>query len=119
MVPHILGRSLKTTYFDIRKLDTSPAAAPTANNWGCESASASSKYVASVSTDDNGVVTVVATGFNNTAIDAQTIQLTPYKDATTTMATTMIGGASIFAWKCGPGASNPMPSKYLPGSCRG
>src|SRR3972149_5928332 len=90
--------------------------APTANNWGCESASATSKYVASVSTDDNGVVTVVATGFNNTAIDAQTIQLTPYKDATTTMATTMIGGASIFAWKCGPGASNPMPSRYLPGS---
>ncbi|OGA08777.1 MAG: hypothetical protein A3H33_08940 [Betaproteobacteria bacterium RIFCSPLOWO2_02_FULL_65_20] len=64
------------------------------------------------------MVTVVATGFNNTAIDAQTIQLTPYKDATTAMAATNMG-TSIFAWKCGPGASNPMPSKYLPGSCRG
>jgi type IV pilus assembly protein PilA len=92
--------------------------APTANNWGCESASASSKYVSSVATDANGVVTVVATGFNNTAIDGMTIQLTPYKDATTAMVATNMG-SSIFQWKCGPGASNPMPSKYLPGSCRG
>jgi type IV pilus assembly protein PilA len=92
--------------------------APTANNWGCESASAASKYVASVATDANGVVTVTATGFNNTAIDGMTIHLTPYKDATTAMVATNIG-ASIFQWKCGPGTSNPMPSKYLPGSCRG
>jgi type IV pilus assembly protein PilA len=42
----------------------------------------------------------------------------PYKDATTAMAATNMG-SSIFQWKCGPGASNPMPSKYLPGSCRG
>jgi type IV pilus assembly protein PilA len=92
--------------------------APTANNWGCESASASSKYVSSVATDANGVVTVTATGFNNTAIDGMTIQLTPFKDASTAMVATNMG-SSIFQWKCGPGASNPMPSKYLPGSCRG
>ena len=92
--------------------------APTAGNWGCESASASSKYVASVATDDNGVVTVLAQGFNNTAIDAQGIQLVPYKDATNPMAATNIG-ASIFSWKCGPAPAAPMPAKYLPGSCRG
>jgi type IV pilus assembly protein PilA len=92
--------------------------APTAGNWGCESASATSKYVASVATDDNGVVTVLAQGFNNTAIDAQGIQLVPYKDATTQMANTNIG-SSIFAWKCGPAPAAPMPAKYLPGSCRG
>ena len=93
--------------------------APTANNWGCESASASSKYVASVVTDANGVVTVTAQGFSNTAIDGKTIDLTPYKDATTKL-TTATMNVAIFKWVCGPGAGgSPMPSKYLPGSCRG
>ena len=93
--------------------------APVANAWGCESASASSKYVASVVTDASGVVTVTAQGFNNTAIDAQAISLTPYKDAATIMGGTADLGKAIFAWKCGPAAANPMPVKYLPGSCRG
>ena len=92
--------------------------APGANAWGCESASATSKYVKSVVTDVAGVVTVMAQGFNNTAIDGMTIVLTPYKDATTVMAGTADMGSSIFQWKCGGGAST-MPSKYLPGSCRG
>ena len=92
--------------------------APTANNWGCESATASSKYVASVVTNDNGEVTVTSQGFNDTAIDNKTIALTPYKDASTPMTNTMIG-TSIFSWKCGPGTTNGMPPKYLPGSCRG
>ena len=92
--------------------------APTANNWGCESASATSKYVASVVTDDNGVVTVTAQGFNNTDIDGKSVSLTPYKSATVAMANTDIG-TSVFSWKCGPATTNPMASKYLPGSCRG
>ena len=91
--------------------------APTANNWGCESTSAVSKYVASVTTDANGVVEVVAQGFNNTDIDTKTISLTPYKDATTPMTSANMG-SSIFSWKCGPGTP-AMPVKYLPGSCRG
>ena len=90
--------------------------APTANNWGCESASATSKYVASVVTDDNGVVTVTAQGFNNTDIDSKQISLTPLS-STGNMSNTMIG-TSVFSWKCGPGAT-AMPAKYLPGSCRG
>ena len=93
--------------------------APAAGAWGCESGSATSKYVKSVSTDDNGVVTVIAQGFNNTDIDNKGISLTPYKDASTTMTNTMIG-TSIFSWKCGPAASPAdMAPKYLPGSCRG
>lgn len=91
--------------------------APSAGNWGCEAASASSKYVASVATDDNGVVTVTATGFNNTAIDGKKVTLIPYKDASTAMTSANIG-SSIFQWKCG-GTGTDMPSKYLPGSCRG
>src|SRR3954447_16619341 len=34
------------------------ATSPGANNWGCESASQSSKYVGSVATTDLGVITV-------------------------------------------------------------
>ena len=92
--------------------------APAANAWGCESASASSKYVGSVATDANGVVTVTATGFNNSAIDTKTITLTPYKSASATLVGATDIPSSIFQWKCGPGASG-VPSKYLPGSCRG
>jgi len=93
--------------------------APTAGNWGCESASATSKYVASVATSDVGVVTVTATGFNNTDIDGKTIVLTPYASSTAAMAGATDMGKSVFQWKCGPAASGGMPSKYLPGSCRG
>jgi type IV pilus assembly protein PilA len=92
-----------------------------ANGWGCESTSATSKYVASVTTDGNGVITVAAQGFNDTAIDGQTVQLVPYHDATVTKNTATSGhvGSPIFQWKCGPGTTNPMPAKFLPGSCRG
>ena len=92
--------------------------APTAGNWGCESTSATSKYVAAVATDDNGVVTVTTQGFNNTDIDNKTLSLTPYKSASAVATSTDIG-TSVFSWKCGPGATDPVPLKYLPGSCRG
>ena len=92
--------------------------APAANNWGCESASATSMYVKMIETDDNGAVTVTATGFNNTNIDDHTLSLTPLASAGGVMSNTMIG-TPVFAWKCGPGAALPMPVKYLPGSCRG
>src|SRR3972149_11863745 len=83
---------------------------PGANGWGCEAATAASKYVASVVTDANGGVTVTAQGFSNTAIDGKTIDLTPYKDATTKL-TTATMNVAIFKWVCGPGVTNPMPSK--------
>ncbi len=91
--------------------------APVAGAWGCESASATSKYVASVATDANGVVTVTATGFNNTDVDNKTVTLAPYADATNPMTGTMIG-SSVFSWKCG-GAGTSINPRYLPGSCRG
>jgi type IV pilus assembly protein PilA len=91
--------------------------APAANAWGCESSTATSKYVKSVATDQNGAVTVTAQGFGNSAIDNQTVTLIPYKDASNAMTSGDIGN-SIFAWKCG-GAGTTIGIKYLPGSCRG
>lgn len=89
---------------------------PTANSWGCESATSSSKYVASVTTSDIGVITVTAGGFGDSAIDGKTVILTPYKDDTTVKTTSDVG-AAVFKWTCGPGAN--MPIKFLPASCRG
>jgi type IV pilus assembly protein PilA len=94
--------------------------APGANGWGCESgASQQSKYVASVVTDPNGVVTVQATGTGDAAIDTKQISLTPYLDAATPMTVGNGVGQAVFKWICGPAAASPMPVKFLPGSCRG
>jgi type IV pilus assembly protein PilA len=91
-----------------------------ANAWGCESASATSKYVASVVTDPNGVVTVTAANFGDGLIDGKTITMTPYSNVglTTPMTTAANAGQQVAGWKCGPGASG-VDTKYLPGSCRG
>lgn len=92
-----------------------------ANGWGCESTTATSKYVASVVTTANGVITVTAQNFNDALIDAKSITMTPYSDAalTTAMATSTDAGKQISGWKCGPTAANGVDTKFLPGSCRG
>ncbi len=90
---------------------------PGANNWGCEDTGGLSKYVASIATDANGKVTVTTQGFGDTAIDAKTVTLTPYLDATTTMSATTAThiGQQVYNFKCEAGT---LPSKYLPGSCK-
>jgi type IV pilus assembly protein PilA len=100
----------------------SAASLPTAGNWGCETSAPTSKYVALVSTDNNGGVTVTVQGVGDTTIDGTTVSLVP----------TAAGGAAITTsaplaqWVCGnPAVINggtartTLPSKFLPGSCRG
>ena len=57
----------------------------------------------------------------DSAIDTMTVDLVPYQDGTTVKnpATANHMGSPVFKWVCGPGATNPMPAKFLPGSCRG
>jgi len=92
--------------------------ASTVSSWGCESASQTSKYVASVAVDSNGVITVTATGTGDAGIDGQKITLTPTDASgaalTYTGTTQQVGG-----WKCGPAATGGITPKFLPGSCRG
>jgi type IV pilus assembly protein PilA len=81
-----------------------------------------SKYVASRAVDANGVITVVANETalgGDTAADENTITLTPIQTGTTVLDGGADGGSTIASWICGPAAANPMPSKYLPGSCQG
>ena len=82
-----------------------------------------SKYVSSRSVSANGVITVVgnATALGgDTSATANTITLTPIQTGTTAVVGTTDGGKTIASWNCGPATgSNPMPTKYLPGSCQG
>jgi type IV pilus assembly protein PilA len=70
-------------------------------------------------TDVNGVVTVTAQGFNDATIDGEDVTLVPLIDATTP-ADINDAGRSLFGWRCGSaGDGTTIPSKFLPGSCRG
>lgn len=95
-------------------------AAPTAGNWGCESTVGTppTKYVSSITTDDNGVITVTADNFDDGTIDGKSITLTPYVSDTTAMTTATDMGKPVYKWVCGPSATG-IPAKFLPGSCRG
>ena len=93
---------------------------PGTDNWGCESTSVStSKYVASIRTSADGVITVEAQGFNDTDIDNKFITLTPLDNANAAVTVATYWGKQIYAWRCGPAATDGVASKFLPGSCRG
>lgn len=98
---------------------TSANTLPTAGNWGCEVAAASSpsKYVTSIVTDNNGVITVMAQNTGDGNIDGHTMQLVPSTDPTTVVPP--VAGSQINRWICGPSPANGIPQKFLPGSCRG
>ena len=87
--------------------------APGVNNWGCESASATSQYVASVATDANGAVTVTAQGIG-AGVDTNNITLTPTDSAGATLTIAAIP-TQVYAWVC---AGSILPN-FRPGSCRG
>jgi type IV pilus assembly protein PilA len=95
---------------------TAPAGtAPGANGWGCESASQSSKYVASVATDADGVITVTLSGAGDLGAAAgKTITLTPQTAAGANLAVASIP-TQVGGFKCQPGT---LLAKYLPGSCK-
>ena len=105
----------------ITEVFQSASSTPGANNWGCEittSVSGASKYVATIVTDDTGMVTVTVQGIN-TVVNSKVVTLRPLKDATTPSATSDIG-TTIYGWRCGSTTDGTtVPAKYLPGSCRG
>ncbi len=78
------------------------------------------KMVKSGSADKDGVITVVGdeTGLKGDTTNAlNSISMKPYVGGTALVGKTD-GGKTITEWKCGPAATNPMPLKYLPGSCK-
>jgi type IV pilus assembly protein PilA len=113
----LAASSCRTTISEVYQTGTLSTVA--ANAWGCESASQTSKYVASVATSANGMITVTAAAGIDTAVTGQSITLTPYDPTGTTamVYSGVAGGAQIGSWKCGP--TGTFPPKFLPGSCRG
>jgi type IV pilus assembly protein PilA len=103
----------------ITEVYQSGSSAPGANNWGCEvSAGSGSKYVNSISTDANGVITGKVQGISS-SVDTSLVSLQPMS-AATTKATYSGSATSLFGWRCGNSADGTnVPSKFLPGSCRG
>ena len=99
---------------------------PLANGWGCESGagtsnpSVNSKYVESVITSDDGKITVRARGFNDSNIDGKDVTLTPLSADNVLAVFATNVGSSLFGWRCGSTTDGTtVPSKFLPGSCRG
>jgi len=103
----------------ITEVVQSSSSLPGANAWGCESSSATSKYVASVATDAAGKILVTSQGIKNTSANAEggAVGLAPFADAGTTAVT---AGGTIFRWRCGHADDGTtIAAKFLPGSCRG
>ena len=116
----------------ITEIYQSGAAAPGINNWGCEvtaGGAGSSKYVNAISTDVNGVVTVIVSGTVdtanapgagavNSAVNGRVVTLIPMISTAVAATTAANLGASLFGWICG-GTGTTVPLKFLPGTCRG
>jgi type IV pilus assembly protein PilA len=92
----------------------SGGSSPGAGQWGCENST--SKYVAGVTTDDSGTVTVTVRNVGS-SVNGKEITLAPFVNGAPADASTMMG-SPITEWRCGPSASNGVSTKYLPASCR-
>ena len=116
----ILAASACRTTISETVQSTTKATLPAAGEWGCEASTQTSKYVASIVTDNNGkvLVTAPATGIGAGA-DGLVLSLVPLATATTPLANANVNVA-IFAWRCGSSTDGTtILPKLLPGSCRG
>ena len=114
----LAGSACRTTITEVSQ--TGAATEPAGNDFGCESSTAPSQYVASVETTDGGVVQVTVQNIS-TDVNGKVVELRPYSDAggTTEMVVedfTVGTNKPIRAWKCGPVDDTII--KYLPASCR-
>jgi len=111
----LAASACRTTITEVYQSGSQTTVLPDA--WGCESSSQSSKYVASVHTDADGIITVTAaaTGIG-AGVDGNKVTLAPATAGLTPL--TYAPGTSVAAWICG-GAGTTILAKFLPGSCRG
>jgi type IV pilus assembly protein PilA len=103
------------------------ATVPGPDGWGCEAntldaaTTGPTKYVQSVRTSANGVITVTLSALGRApdlrdAAGGQ-ILLTPLIGPNTPI---VVGNAptQVYAFSCGRGGATPLDGKYLPGSCK-
>jgi type IV pilus assembly protein PilA len=113
----------RTTISEVYQTGSS---APSAGSWGCESSTAGSKYVKSVDTDANGIITVTTSDDNafknaSPAINSKKLTLAPLDSAGSVMKASTVGTTQVFQWRCGSTTdkTDAELQKFLPGSCRG
>jgi type IV pilus assembly protein PilA len=92
---------------------------PGADNWGCE-ATNPSKYVASVSTSENGIVVVkLGNQVNDLRLSQFDITLAPLDGAGQVMDEDDLG-TPVRRWRCGsPTDGTDLKRDFLPASCSG
>lgn len=101
---------------NVSEVYQSTSTLPAAGNWGCEVTNPT-KYVASVTTSAKGAITVTsaaATSGLPTAAAGKKISMVPLSTASALA----VPGSPVKEWKCGPSPTDPMPTKYLPGTCQ-
>lgn len=104
----------------ITEVYQSGGSAPAINGWGCEATSGgggSSKYVAELTTDVNGVVTAKVRNIS-AAVNDSFVTLIPTLVSAAPMTWAADSGVGPAGWICG-GTGTTVGKKYLPGSCRG
>lgn len=112
----LAASACRTTITEVVQTTTTLPAA--ANNWGCESSSATSKYVASVSTAaTTGEITVVSQGLG-VQVDVRMKPCGNGNATTFASCNNVVAGQPVFMWVCGPTAAQAANAKFLPGSCR-
>jgi len=99
----------------ITELYQSGGTPPGANNWGCEAVS--SRYVGSLATDNDGVVTATIAGIS-AAVNGKTVTMIPMATLGAPADVTTDMGLGLQAWSCG-GAGTSVDKVFLPSSCRG
>ena len=114
----ILGASqCRTSIAEVYQ--TAPSGtAPGANGWGCETSTQTTKYVASVATDSNGVITVTA-ATNSTELKGASgmqVKLTPQNASGTDLTISAIP-AQVGQFACKP-VTPSSHARFLPGSCK-
>ena len=113
----------RTTVSEVYQTGTT-AAAPGANGWGCEAtATAPSKYVASVQTSADGAISVkLAADPSLSGAQNGVLSLVPVNSAGTALTAASIGSVQVYQWRCGNSSTDFTTGslqKYLPGSCKG
>lgn len=112
----LAASSCRTTITET--LQSSPVVDASSAISGCSISN--TKMVVSGSSDVDGVITVTGSHTalgGSIAANANSISLRPYINGTAVDGAAD-GGKTITEWRCGPAAANPMPAKYLPGSCK-
>jgi type IV pilus assembly protein PilA len=91
---------------------------PGENNWGCESSLPSSRFVAAIFTDLNGLAQARVQGIHSD-VNARTMRLVPLIAPGVSAQVANDLGAQLYGFQCGPGlGADAIEAKYLPGSCK-